>query len=354
MVIRAIWEVDQYLMNNIGRFVSRIIAQVDQYLTDNPLRFINGILKTVDTYLMDNLPRYVASIMVEVNKNLGLIIQTHLVPYIDWLVQLLESGISWLGQLFNAGIQWFESAVQGSIVFMGEVIQYLYYTTVKALIRDLLDTVVYPFMGRAIANLYTAIIEPLVNDLLFGSVYPFLEIAIHNLYLSTLRPLMHDLLYTVVYPFLLWAIPGLRAVNQLRDWIWNQPALGPTPLQPITTPAFPGLIVPPYGPNPWPPQLPTINLPPFQQPTLTIPPPPQPKPVTQILEPVGGIAQLGTTPAGTVTLNGDINVSIAATSVDSDHADDVGRQIASRVLEEIQRLAEIERFSRGLPANGTP
>jgi hypothetical protein len=40
--------------------------------------------------------------------------------------------------------------------------------------------------------------------------------------------------------------------------------------------------------------------------------------------------------------------------VDTEHADDVARQIAARVLEEIHRLTEIERFSRGLPANGTP
>jgi hypothetical protein len=60
------------------------------------------------------------------------------------------------------------------------------------------------------------------------------------------------------------------------------------------------------------------------------------------------------TGTGAVTLNGDINVSIAAAAVDTEHADDVARQIAARVLEEIQRLTEIERFSRGLPANGTP
>ncbi|MDQ3830810.1 MAG: hypothetical protein M3361_16200 [Candidatus Tectomicrobia bacterium] len=83
-----------------------------------------------------------------------------------------------------------------------------------------------------------------------------------------------------------------------------------------------------------PPQEPRFELPPFEMPRPVLPEPP--------------------TGAGAITLNGDINVSIAAAAVDTEHADDVARQIASRVLEEIHRLIEIERFSRGLPANGTP
>jgi hypothetical protein len=83
-----------------------------------------------------------------------------------------------------------------------------------------------------------------------------------------------------------------------------------------------------------PPQEPRFELPPFEMPQPVLPEPP--------------------TGTGAITLNGDINVSIAAAAVDTEHADDVARQIAARVLEEIHRLTEIERFSRGLPANGTP
>jgi hypothetical protein len=102
--------------------------------------------------------------------------------------------------------------------------------------------------------------------------------------------------------------------------------------------------------------MPSLKLPPFLIPELVLPDLPAPRPLDRLLGTLGDISASVSAPAGTgaITLNGDINVSIAAAAVDTEHADDVARQIASRVLEEIHRLIEIERFSRGLPANGTP
>jgi hypothetical protein len=55
----------------------------------------------------------------------------------------------------------------------------------------------------------------------------------------------------------------------------------------------------------------------------------------------------------TVTLNGGVNVTIAAQSIDREHADQTGREIAGSLLEELRRLSERERFRLGLPTSAT-
>jgi hypothetical protein len=152
---------DKDLISNLGRFVGRIVA--DKYLMDSLSSFVHRFMEEVDRYLMDNLSRFIGRIVQEVDQYITPMIHKHIGPYIDWMMQLLRVGISWLGNLFNAAIQWFASAVQGSIVFMRDLIIYLYETTIKSLVRDLLDTVVYPFLLRTIGRLIQDVTAALVG-----------------------------------------------------------------------------------------------------------------------------------------------------------------------------------------------
>jgi hypothetical protein len=54
-----------------------------------------------------------------------------------------------------------------------------------------------------------------------------------------------------------------------------------------------------------------------------------------------------------VTLNGGVNVSIAAQAIDREHADQTGREIAGSLMDELRRLTERERFRLGLPTTAT-
>lgn len=410
LVIRALGEADQYLMANMGRLVARAMQEVDRFLIANLGRYLTAVFEQADRFLMANMGRYVAAIMIEVNRSLGLLVQTHVQPYVNWMMRLLQTGITWLGDVFNTAIQWFTDAVQGSIAFLQDLIVYLYFTTVKALVVDLLDTVVYPFLQRAVAGMIRDLVVAFI-----GLNTGFL-LALGNMFTLTIRKLWDVMTATVyalgnvfqlAYLKLMDAISafsyGFAALLQAAgDWIGYSVQLVLTPLlrllgyavqpvQPAETPleafsrgwsaaprqatetfeeaiargfrvapkvgqgtyedairrgyqvgrdwaeslATPlmdkllaryGLPIPGGTVSGPPPSEPRFGVPPFTMPVPVLPQPPAP-----------------------VTLNGGISVTVNAGTVDAEHADEVARQIAGRVLDELHRLAEVERFSRGLP-----
>jgi hypothetical protein len=180
---------------------------------------IASVMAEVDKYLMTNLSRFVGSIMAEV--------MTHLIPYLRWLIIEL---VNWTGELINGLRRWFTDSLPVIIPFLGKLIDYLYKTTVKDLIKDLLDTLLSLF----------PVLKMMVSQLLYDVVYPFLQTAIHNLYISTIRDLVHDALYTLVYPFMLWAVPGL--VIAIRNATGLRSPQPPGPIPPVPPPT-PGLAL---------------------------------------------------------------------------------------------------------------
>jgi hypothetical protein len=56
---------------------------------------------------------------------------------------------------------------------------------------------------------------------------------------------------------------------------------------------------------------------------------------------------------GPLTVNGGVNVSVSAQTIDVDNAEATARIIAAQVADEIDRLTERDRFRRGLPTTST-
>jgi hypothetical protein len=104
---------------------------------------------------------------------------------------------------------------------------------------------------------------------------------------------------------------------------------------------------------------PTGTRPPTaERPELTLPGPPgttqapSRAAVTTGHPPAGARPPRAVGPTGTpsqVTLNGGITIQITTATLDLEHAEETARRLGSHLLEELERLSDLQAFRRGLP-----
>jgi hypothetical protein len=75
--------------------------------------------------------------------------------------------------------------------------------------------------------------------------------------------------------------------------------------------------------------------------------------VERITAPAAPSAPAPAGATGPLTVNGGVNVTMSAQTIDMDNAEATARIIATHVAEEIDRLTERDRFRRGLPTTST-
>jgi hypothetical protein len=255
-------------------------------------------------------------------------------PILDWVSKLLTALGTWMGKLVTDLGSWLTSVGNTLTRFFAAMLEYLF------------DAVVRPKFHVILTDLVTGLIAfgvGLVDAL--GTV--LLEGGKH-------------LWQALAHGFMSWV------VDAARD-LWLREAGVPIekiPIPPAPPPFEPRKIVerafsesrfavktltesllgePPAAPG----AAPRLRLPAFKQPALELPAAPgEGGETAPAPKPKAAAGVPGTAP---VTLNGGVNVQITAETIDLDNAEETARRIAAHVLDELERLTELQRFRRGLP-----
>jgi hypothetical protein len=252
-------------------------------------------------------------------------------PILDWVSKLLTALGTWLGKFVTNLGSWLTRIGNTLSRHITVLVEYLFDAVLRPKVHVLLVDLV-----AGLGAVFLGVIQGLGTVLIEGGKYFGLSIA--------------------------HAVMG--AVDRAAQRLGLPPGTVPVPSPP---PTFePGKILerafsqsryvarelaesvlgpPPVAPG----VAPRLRLPAFAAPALVLPaapaaggeaaaaPIPAPKPAAG----VPGVAP--------VTLNGGVNVQITAETIDIDNAESTARRIAAHVLDELERLTELQRFRRGLP-----
>lgn len=333
------------ILNRFYAFTNSLIVQV------------RGLIRLLFTELTNAgifpVSRLFASLLLFIDLGISVVL-AHLRVVINWVEQLAQTLVVWVGRLLNGLVWWLNTVLNRLPPFLADLLAYLMEQVVRpyvaAIVRDairsLAETLAALLLGSAFA--IGAMIRESLSWAWDWGLRKLVELLNHLPGISIGLPPAPGDYDTRVEA----AMRGAMAAGRSLAEGWTRGILGPppgpggTPVPRPTTPA------------------PTIRLPGFRMPELNLPEFPEVRPqLEQILRgetrpaeppattPTRSVAPTERQPA--VTLNGGVNVTIAAQSIDREHADQTGREIAGSLLEELRRLTERERFRLGLPTTAT-
>lgn len=305
------------------------------------------------------IARLFATLLVFIDLGVAVVL-AHLRVVINWVREVVQTLAAWLGQFMNALSNWLTGLLNTLRVFVAAI--------VRDAIRSLVESVAALFLGSAFA-IALGIKEAIVwgGRWFLNLVTEFLNKNVSSSIPVVAAPTADFL------PSVRSGIESGMAAGRTLAETWTRGILGPapgtsakpphgpgsvasgpttpgkaSPSTPSTPSTTPGLQVPGF-------KMPPLNLPEFPEITPQLenllrppatPPAPTPPSTRAVVPPPAE-------PIPNVILNGGVNVTIAAQTIDRDHADETGREIAGSLLEEMRRLAERDRFRLGLPTTAT-
>jgi hypothetical protein len=331
------------ILNRFYAFTNTLIVQVRGLI-----RLLFSELTAAGIFPVSRL---FASLLLFIDLGISVVL-AHLRVVINWVEQLAQTLVTWVGQLLNGLVWWLQTVLNRLPPFLSGLLTYLMEQVVRpyvaAIVRDavrsLAETLAALLLGSAFA--IGAIIMESMSWAWDWGLNKLVEILNHIPGISMTVPPPPGSYDARVEA----AMRGAMTAGRTLAEGWTRGILGPAP-GPGGTPV-PLPTAPP----------PTIRLPGFRMPELELPEFPEVRPQLE------GILRAATTPAEptppatrapvpepgpTVTLNGGVNVSIAAQAIDREHADQTGREIAGSLMDELRRLTERERFRLGLPTTAT-
>ncbi|WP_158812281.1 hypothetical protein [Streptomyces fulvoviolaceus] len=311
-------------------------------------RTVFGELTTAGIFPVSQL---FASLLLFIDLGVSVVL-AHLGTVINWVEKLFASLVDWLGKFVDALGHW----VGRTVNRLGPYL--------TALLAHLLEHVVRPYVVVITLDATRKALEALASVLL-GSSYAMANVIVEAFkyaaawVLNAIATSQLGPIGAVLFPpppplgpSIGKAISDGMAEGTKAGESWTRKILGP----PGATPA-PGT---PGAPPPAPDKLPTFKVPGFTAPELTLPKVPDITPQLQNLvtgrppTPAASTTTAAPQSASPLTLNGGVHITIAAESVDAEHADETARHLARSMLDELRRLAERERFRVGLPTSAAP
>ncbi len=328
-----------------GAELITILAQVSGLIREvgsTAEAILQAVREAIDT-LFDRLHKAGIFPVTDLRDTLLLLLETGLAlvyaqvrPILDWVSKLLTALGTWMGTFFTDLGSW--------LTRIGNTLGRYF----AALTEYLFDAVVRPKFHLILTDLLTSLIA-------FG-------VGLADAFGTVLLEGLKHFWQWLAHEFM------SLVVDAARD-LWLREAGVPIekiPIPPAPPPFQPGKIVERafsesrvavraltesvLGPPPAAPGVaPRLRLPRFEQPALTLPTAPgaagEAAPAA-VPTPKAAAPAAGTAP---VTLNGGVNVQITAETIDLDNAEETARRIAAHVLDELERLTELQRFRRGLP-----
>ena len=312
--------------------------------------------------------RLIASLLILIDAGIRLVL-SYIQPLLTWESRLLQTLLTWLGEFINRLSAWLQGVLNALPVFLRDLIGYLIETALRPALRLIIENDIRPAVGLMVKDAIHALVEGLTT------VFVGFLAGLGTVILETLAWGADWIAYAIVkalnvLPFVDFVDIDVAAPRPLGDRLSQgikeafagsrelgrvlaEALLGPAPTggAPATAPA---------GPAAGPTVTPRLRLPGFRAPELQLPKVPTPEPALErILEraerpparPEGAALMPAPAPAATagITLNGGVQVQIYAQTIDRDNAEATARMLADQLLEELNRLTELERFRRGLP-----
>jgi hypothetical protein len=305
------------LLRNVREFFSEIVYDVRGLIT---LAFDEltaaGVLP---------VSRLIASILVLIDRGVTLVLM-HIQPIIIWAERLVETVATWLGDYLSRAIAWVGRVINALATFLPAFATYL------------IDAVVRP----AIHRMATDFVAALVSGMLAASfaLTAMLIAAFDHLYATT-----------------------RRALAEFRN---SLPWISPVPLPPVPAAPDYGAVAEQgmarargigarvaagiMGPAPAAPgAVPQFRMPGLRAPELRLPDMPGAAPQLERLLTTPPAQPAAAPAAQAPTVTGGITVQIRAETVSMDNAEATARAIGQHLMDELTRLAQTERFARGLP-----
>jgi hypothetical protein len=252
-------------------------------------------------------------------------------PILDWISKLLMAVGTWMGKFVTDLGGWLTGVGNTLSRFFAAVLDYAFDAVVRPkfhlILTDLVTGLTTVVIGL-IDGLGTLLIE---GAKWFGQWVATVAVTALNLWWAQNVPFAKTPLAPVPAP-----PPPLEAGEILKKAFSQSRYVARVLAESLLgePPAAPGIV-------------PRPRIPAFKPSPLELPAAPgaageaAPVPAPRAAAPVQGAAQ--------VTLNGGVNVQITAETIDLDNAEETARRIAAHVLDELERLTELQRFRRGLP-----
>jgi len=287
--------------------------------------------------------RLIASLLFLIDRGITLVLM-HIQPIILWLERVIEAITDWLGRYFERIATYITNLVNALTTFLAAYVTYL----IDSILRPAVDAMVRDALRSAVASLAGALFAAVIaaGDIIAAAIAYAAQLAWRGLIdlLNRLPGVSIPVPAAPTAPS--WgaiARSGFAAGRTLGSDL-AEALFGPAPVRPR-----PGAGTAPGAPG----TPPTYTGPRFGAPRLRLPDMPGAAPQLERL--------LETPPATTgpeaerpgaqrpVTVNGGVSVAIRSETVSMENAEETARVIAAHIADELQRVIQSDRFTRGLP-----
>lgn len=273
--------------------------------------------------------RLIAGLLFLIDRGITLVL-AHVRPIIVWAERLIETTATWLGTYISRVVSWVGSVVNALATFLADFA------------TSFIDAVVRPALHRIITDLATVVI---------GGLYAFMY-ALRDQLIALID---HGLaratrLFAQLENAFRSLIPGASPVLVPAAPTWPDFATIEARSAPAGRARGAAVVSMLVGPGPAPPgAAPRFRMPALRAPELHLPDMPAPAPQLEgVLQTPPAAAPAAAGGAAT-TLHGGVTVNVRAETVSMDNAEETARVIAVHLVDELGRLAQADRFGRGLP-----